>query len=331
MGTTMATLSALFTNISHSLEAAVSSLPDPSTITPPTDGISLLDTKNELLLAYLQNLVFLIIIKLKNANFTDEVSSQGDVTNQVTRKLVELRLYLEKGVRPLEAKLKYQLDKLLAAASEADAASNSNLTTQSTLKPNGHLSHPDNPEEDSDVGQNPTPAENFDLLYRPNPAAFVRRPESARAAQGARDGVYKPPRIAPAALSMTDSNTLRSKRSRKSRTVDDFIREEVTDGPIAEPSIGAGSGLRGRAKEEDEERRAFEEQRLVRLPSQKKRKRVIGGGGDDLDVGFGRLEDVDFGDIKGRGKKRKQESGLGERIGERWEKRVKKGVGRRRR
>ncbi|KAL9626015.1 MAG: hypothetical protein Q9164_007961, partial [Protoblastenia rupestris] len=109
-----ATLHNLLGTLNDSLSSVSSSLLDTATLTPPSEGISLLDTKNELLLAYLQNLVFLIIIKLRNKQSTKESTTRISLSNDITKNLVELRIYLEKGVRPLEAKLKYQLDKLLA-------------------------------------------------------------------------------------------------------------------------------------------------------------------------------------------------------------------------
>lgn len=129
--------------------------------------------------------------------------------------------------------------------------------------------------------------------------------------------------------------------------LDDFIREELTDAPLAQPSIGAGSRLRGREKAEADERREYEETRLVRLPAatagadgRKKGGRKRGGGvefGDDgrgdLEGGWGGVTGVDF---RGKGVKRRRGMGDGgvegvggrKRVGEDWERRVKKGLGR---
>src|ERR1700742_3297902 len=84
---------------------------------PPADGISLLNIKNDLLLSYLQNLVFLVIIKLRNG-FSED--SSNEFTLDVVKQLMDLRVYLERGVRPLESKLKYQIEKVVRAAEEAD-------------------------------------------------------------------------------------------------------------------------------------------------------------------------------------------------------------------
>ena len=338
-------LPSLLATLTESLSTVSASLPDSAALAPPDDGISLFDTKNELLLAYLQNLVFLIYIKIKNLHSETTETSQDPTISDVTKKLLELRLYLEKGVRPLEGKLKYQLDKLLATASDADAAA------AKSLAPNGHSkvkgstasaqedpSSSSDPEDAAPPTTSSPPPQISDLSYRPNTSDFVLPPRYSRKAEARSDGIYRPPRIAPTALPTTDRSIKREKPPRKSAAVDSFIREEMTDAPVAEPSIGAGSRARGKAKEREDERQAYEEQRLMRLPNEKKQKRRIGGGEEDFDVGgFDGLGEVDFGDLKG-GKKRRRDGGsgaggerIGERIGERWEKRVKKGLGRKRR
>ena len=112
----------------------------------------------------------------------------------------------------------------------------------------------------------------------------------------------------------------------------------MTSAPTAEPSIGAGSFLRGKEREREEERRAYEEMRLVRLPEDKKgkgmkKRRRDGAGGEDILGGLG--GDFDFGGLKGGNREGKRRRGVGdgggERVGERWERRVGRGVGRKRR
>lgn len=334
-----ATLPALLTTLTDSLTSASSFVPKSTNLGPPADGISLLDTKNELLLSYLHNLVFLIILKLRNQSSPNpaEEKDQSSLNDAVTQKLVELRVYTEKGVRPLEGRLKYQLDKLLLAASEAPTApapDNSPLKTSRATEQ--RAGKPDASASDSDASSAPRPAIPG-LAHRPNPSAFARPSETKAARQSASDGLYRPPRITPTALPTTDASSRKKEvKPRNSHTLNEFIREEMDDEPIAEPSIGAGSGLRGREKEKEEERRAYEEMRLVRLPEEKKSKkgkrdRGMGEGfGEDLVGGLG---DFEFEGLKGRGGKRKREAGGGDdgRVGQAWEKRVKKGVGRKRR
>ncbi|KAL9067496.1 MAG: hypothetical protein Q9161_006846 [Pseudevernia consocians] len=327
----LATLPALLTTLTESLTSAFSSLPTPINLAPPAEGISLLDTKNELLLSYLHNLVFLIILKLRNRS-SPSSAEEPSLNAAVTQKLVELRIYIEKGVRPLEGRLKYQLDKLLHAASEASAAPVPNSAVKASRAPEPRVSRLDASASHSAADPAPRPVLS-DLSHRPNPSAFARPSEAQAARQSASDGLYRPPRITPTALPTTDASSRKKEvRPRKNHTLNAFIREEMDEAPIAEPSIGAGSGLRGREKEKEEERRAYEEMRLVRLPGEKKgkNKRRGDGFGEDLADGLG---DFEVEGLKGSGRKRKRENDGVEqgRVGEAWEKRVKKGVGRKRR
>ena len=321
MATTL-DLHGLLSTLTESLDAASTALPESVDLTPHSNGISLFDTKSELLLSYLENLVFLILMKIRNFNDDSTSEESESFSDQVRKRLVELRIYLERGVRPLESKLKYQVDKLLAAAAEADTPNQVNGGKKSKIDGNG---------SGSDAEVAPAPAEASELSYRPNPSAFARSKEASRSyIQSDKPGIYKPPRITPTALPTTDRATQKLTRPRKSRTVDDFIREELTDAPMAETSIGAGNGLRGKEREREEERRAYEEQRLVRLPEEKRgKKRRVGGGGEDLDVGFTGLGGgVEFGELKGRKKRRDQGGVMG--MGEKWERRVQKGIKRKR-
>lgn len=298
----MSTFSCLLEILTTSLSSASASLPESSTFTPPAsaEGLSLLNTKNELLLSYLQNVVFLIILKLRG-NANENNPEDENLENSVTQKLVELRIYLEKGVRPLESRLKYQIDKLLLAASEA---------TPTIDATNGPLNPPKPKERDTSL-EDPSP--NIpDLAYRPNPSALTRPFKSSNLTAKDVSGVYKPPRITPTSLPTTDRKSKPAAKPRKSATLEAFVREEMDDAPVAEMSIGAGSGLKGRAKEREEERKGYEEQRLIRLPGEKKNKRRRGAG-EDLLGGLGDFE------REGKGEKRIKR-GLG-----------KKGVGRNRR
>ncbi|RIB05776.1 Sas10/Utp3/C1D family-domain-containing protein [Gigaspora rosea] len=82
-------------------------------------GVSLLDIKNHTLLQYITNLAFLIHLKLDGKSISD---------HPVISNLVELRIILEK-IKPVEQKLKYQIDKLIRATTiENIEEKNVNLT-----------------------------------------------------------------------------------------------------------------------------------------------------------------------------------------------------------
>ncbi|KAL8734347.1 MAG: hypothetical protein Q9166_001545 [cf. Caloplaca sp. 2 TL-2023] len=315
--------------VTDSLTSAIDVIPTAEALTPRSEGLSLLDTKNELLLSYLQNFVFLILYKIRNHHASLEVNDQ-DVEpsyDDLIKNLVSLRLYLEKGVRPLESRLRYQLDKLLLAASEATSHSDHQLSNKRTKPPKRSSSASSASNSDIDP-QAATPTIS-DLSHRPNLSAF-RRPRQSSAPSSKRDSnVYRPPRITPTALPTTDRPSKDSSRKRKNNMLDTFVREELSSAPVAEPSIGAGTGLRGRDAEKERERKEYEELRLVRLPTEggkkkKGRRERIGGRFEDILGGAGEgLGDA----VKGGGKRRKVAGGGdGLRVGEAWERRTKMGV-----
>ena len=286
----------LMSTLTDSLTLAGRSLPESTAILPPTDGISLFDVKNEILLSYLQNLVFLVIIKLRNGIHGDSVPEAADATpvsslsEEVVKKLVELRVYLEKGVRPLESRLKYQIDKVLRAADDAarDAAQRPNGLTN-----NGVDVHDDGGSDSDDENSGAldampakTTAEIDDLSYRPNPSGLIRpgRPTDARAPAPKSDGVYRPPRITPTALPTTAGREERGARKpSKSATLDEFVSTEMSSAPLAEPSIGStiiSGGRRSKSQKErtaDAERRTYEESNFVRLPKESNKDRAKKG------------------------------------------------------
>jgi len=308
-------LNSLLATLTDSLKSAVLSLPEKSAITPPSDGISLLDTKNELLLSYLQNLVFLIILKLRDVPSTRREAGKksngheaSGIREEVVKKLVELRVYLEKGVKPLEGRLRYQIDKVVRAAEE-DVAKNAFNAQPQTQLPNGKVSgtgskatngykrKSGSESDESDTSdassisgndaENSNAAPTIDpLAYRPNPSALTLPARSTPQASTSRSGnIYRPPRITPTTLPTTISqrSTSTAKRPSKSATLDEFVAIELSAAPIAEPSIGStivGGGRRSKSakdREMENERSRYEESNYVRLPTEGKKKKGKGG------------------------------------------------------
>jgi U3 small nucleolar ribonucleoprotein protein LCP5 len=354
-------VSSLVSILADSLTSATTSLPpDPNLVQPPTDGISLLDTKNALLLSYIHNLVFLIILKLR------QTSEEGqDITMPldaaVVKKLVELRVYMERGVRPLEGRLKYQIEKVLRATDDAERAAaaktDGGVRSSNTTKVNG-VNQDDSDASDTDTGASPQPAKPSDLSYRPNPAALLRKLQpsnSTKTSNPRLSATYKPPRITP--TSMPTSNTSRnanpSRRQRKSHLLDEYVSSELSSAPLAEPSIGSNStildrgrgSLSARQREKERERTEYEERNLARLPgesrAEKRKARMKGEGGarnmyggeqwvelgevgDRVARSVGKRRDGGRGVLERREKRRRDdgdERGGGVSIGEMFEKR----------
>ncbi|KAK2749395.1 hypothetical protein FQN57_006327 [Myotisia sp. PD_48] len=312
--------------LQQSLSGAVSSLPSPNpldasdttpSILPPTGGISLLDSKSEILLAYLQNLVFLLLLQVRQLSATSlppDLKAEAVAENKthqasVIKKLTELRVFLERGVRPLEGRLKYQIDKVLKAADDADRAQQhanpkyrqvdtrkSKISNKSTGRPDSDSNDEDSTggEDEAKTGGESDGSGDIDeLAYRPNLASFsnaaTKKENAAEAQKNAisGDGIYRPPRIKPTAL--PEASTSRraereARRNKKSKAIDEFISAEMSSAPMAEPSIGSTIRDGGRKmttyqdRAREAERTAYEETNLVRLPKESKKERAKRGG-----------------------------------------------------
>ncbi|KAH6673952.1 Sas10/Utp3/C1D family protein [Plectosphaerella plurivora] len=264
-----ASLSALLDSLTQSLTSASETAPKVGSIEQSTNGISLLDVKNELLLSYLQNLVFLILLKLRNAK--NASPDAADPTQEVVKKLVELRLYIEKGVRPLEDKLRYQIEKILRAADDTERAAQ----VQDVKAEVGNNS--DSESESGSDEEEGAAAEASAGNFTARPGGFVRpAAASAAAASAKKDGVYRPPRVAPTVMP-SERRERKDRRPQKSATMDEFIEAEMSSVPMAVPSIGTnvlagGRKIKTAAERKDEdERREYEESNFTRLPTASKK------------------------------------------------------------
>ncbi|KAL1902446.1 hypothetical protein Sste5346_001427 [Sporothrix stenoceras] len=293
------TLPQLLELLQKSVVSVSDATPKLSALTPPEDGLSLLDVKNELLLSYLEHMVFLILLKLRNVSSSTDSDSDltlenSDLGQSVVKKLVELRLYLEKGVRPLEDKLRYQVEKALRAAEEVER----------TAKQKADEAAAADGESDSDESGSGSDAEDIEeedegaafgdeeeaSALRPNRGAFVRPATSTASATAAKaklgsssegaGGVYRPPKIAPTMMPTTERREKRARGPMKSATMDEFIADELSSAPMAELSVGANIAGRGRhmttatERQREDERREYEEANFVRMPKAGKKERA---------------------------------------------------------
>ncbi|KAI1006071.1 hypothetical protein K3495_g2147 [Podosphaera aphanis] len=299
------TFSTTLKNLRDVFSSALKTTEQLSPPVPAQDGISLLDVKNEIFLSYLHNLVFLILLRLRNSK-TDADKGNEDLDESVVRKLVELQVYSEKGVRQLENRLKYQIEKVLRAADE--------INHEKAVSDKNH-EQIDASNSESDSDDNSTTNIDLkapkvdDLQYRPNPADFARRAISPEEPSRKRseDGIYKPPRIQPIAMPMTGNKEKETRKPQKSATVEEFINSEMSIMPTAVPSIGSTIVRGGRSSKsekeriEERERKEYEERNYVRLPKESKKERAkkkgsrqnAGYGGEEwrgLGEGIDRIE-----------------------------------------
>ena len=141
------------------------------------EGISYLDTKHLLMLSYCVNITFYMLLKAEGKPVKD---------HPVVLRLVEIRTYLEK-LRPIDKKLKYQIDKLLKMAKDGVDGEEEDPTA------NG-------------AGEDP-------LQFRPNPDALVSKVDED-AEEGAEGGVYRPPKMMPTAMEEFEEGGKSSKQKR---------------------------------------------------------------------------------------------------------------------
>lgn len=299
-------ISDLLESLTASLSSTGTSLPSTKresptevSILPPQDGISLLDTKCDLLLSYLQNLVFLMLLQLRelpsegaSAKEDSDSESSQSIRTQVTNKLIELRTYLDRGVRPLEGRLKYQVDKVIKAAEEAERAEKDAQATKP--KPGKSKNHDESGSEDESASEDASSDEEDDseededideMAYRPNVSAFSKKVEpEAKIDKSARkttsDGIYRPPKIMPTAMPTTERKERKERPTRRSNVIDEFVSAEMSSAPMAEPSIGStivNGGRYSKSKKEREheaERARYEETNFVRLAGDNKKERA---------------------------------------------------------
>lgn len=298
------TLPALLTSLTQSLTSTLDATPKLAAIGRPTDGISLLDVKNELLLSYLQNLVFLILLKLRNAKSGSDEEDDTDLDESVRSKLVELRVYLEKGARPLEEKLRFSIERFLRTAEDSQREQNATenaLKSTATGPPQAPDSGSDS--EESDGGQ--VPYKKGNLSAAPN---FSTMRDDVTARPTIRDddtsGVYRAPKRERQVMETTRAREKTVRRPGKSQTMDEFVNSELSVAPMAEPSIGTTIVQGGRKtktaneRKEEDERRDYEESNFVRLPKESKKDRAKKAQQSDRDqrMMFGGEEWRDLGE-----------------------------------
>lgn len=274
------TLPALLASLTQSLSLTQEAAPKIATIEHPKDGISLLDVKNELLLSYLQNLVFLILLKLRNAKSDSEDNAELD--DALRSKLVELRLYLERGARPLEEKLRFSIERFLRTAQDAqrEEKSKDHKLASKSKKDSDDESGSDaaSDEEASEEEQQPR-ARRGKMSAAPNLGTMVDEISTRR--DGREDGptgIYRPPRRDRAVMEPTGRPRERAERkTQKSYTMEEFVNDELSVAPMAEPSIGTTIVQGGRKmktvsdRKDEDERREYEESNFTRLPKESKK------------------------------------------------------------
>ncbi|XP_018573810.1 neuroguidin [Anoplophora glabripennis] len=234
-------------------------------------GLSFLEMKYNMLLSYLINVTYVVLRKCSGERIEDDPCID---------RLIEIRTVLEK-IKPIEHKLKYQIDKLVKTA-----VTGTNADDPTTFKANpenliGQMDEASDSSEESDEENEKAEKKNYDI--------------------------YVPPKLS--AVHYTGDETVqermkrlqeRSKKLALSSSIMQDLREEYLDTPI---EITQSSRAQQILSKHQQEIQKYEEEYMTRLPvtkSEKHRRRqltTLGSLGDEI---------TNFGSSQGTGGKRKR-------------------------
>lgn len=240
------------------------------------EGVSYLEAKHMLLLSYVGAIVFYLLLKAEGKPVAG---------HPVVTRLVELRAYLEK-IRPIDKRLNYQMEKLLAAATMAQGQEGEG-------------------EGDEDGGGGGGVDEQ--QLHGPNPEALLasgfadllRRAVGGGVVGGGGEediptdmmmnggGVYRPPRVNPVSMETEEGYTGKDKRKmdalQRRAARSDFVQQlgrELAGAPEEQKynayvTGGMDTAAAIRERQRLAAREEVEEELMIRVPlSKEERKRL---------------------------------------------------------
>ncbi|KAI5633944.1 sas10/Utp3/C1D family domain-containing protein [Phthorimaea operculella] len=203
-------------------------------------GLSFLEMKYQMLLSYLINLTYIVLRKCSG----EKIESDPSID-----RLIEIRTVLEK-IRPIDSKLKYQIDKLVKTAVVGSTTDDDPQSFRAN--PDNLISKIDDSEEDSSEGSD---EEDKDK---------------------SKSKVYVPPKLAAVhfdeSVSRVDSEKKNKERSKKqflNSSVMRELREEYSEAPL---EVSTGNHVKHSISKMEQEKTEYEETYLTRLPVTKAEK-----------------------------------------------------------
>ncbi|KAI8091537.1 Sas10/Utp3/C1D family-domain-containing protein [Thamnidium elegans] len=221
-------------------------------------GVSFLEVKYQVMLQYILQLAYFVHLK---------ISGKQVENNPVVDSLVELRVILDK-MKPIENKLKYQIDKLVRAAVVDTTQKNEQKAAVSTSEA---------------VAADP-------LAFKPNPMNLLNKDNDDEEEEDEDDttdaGVYRPPKLAPvnydenagrkSGKKERDEARMKEKASR-SRLMKDLMTE-MSENPEELDVFGGvneGTGYGDKIDSIIAEKDRYEEDNYVRLAVTRKEKQRL--------------------------------------------------------
>mmetsp|Transcript_12919 Transcript_12919/g.30535 ORF Transcript_12919/g.30535 Transcript_12919/m.30535 type:complete len:396 (+) Transcript_12919:161-1348(+) len=279
------------------------------------DGLNYLSVKNSVLLSYLIDLTMLLKLRMENNADDDSDSEDGsddednDATEQCIERLRTMKTAIEK-MRPLEKRMRYQIDKLLALSTLGAETFAGREKTEESLKSTVSIDDTgkkgDDPlsfkpdlkgmmkmfevDDGGDGEQDDGDGEGLDDAYESDveeeddtnrPSVSLEKEESK---------VYQPPRLQSTPFEETRPDDRRSDRRLNDRLANseltEAIRAQYTDAPEEEDArggamLGRQSEAARRIAARDADIKEFEETQMIRLTmsrdEKKKRRKMMRG------------------------------------------------------
>ena len=229
------------------------------------DIINYLDVKNQLLLAYCMNLCFYLAMKCEGRSVK---------SHPVMRQLLELRYVMEK-LRPMDGKLKHQIDRLLNFAS----LSEENRSAMSLRADPGAFMDDEDEEGSDRVGSDDSQDNNGEEYDR------LHAKDDKKKSNALQNEIYRAPKIAAAPYKFDDSREdkearkMQRKRNKlKNSAIFESLQEEFGTAPEQSSSTGLegmGTADAKALQKEIDERNKYEEERMIRLTMTRKEKQSL--------------------------------------------------------
>lgn len=205
-------------------------------------GLSFLEMKYQMLLSYLINLTYIVLRKCSGERIESDPSID---------RLIEIRTVLEK-IRPIDSKLKYQIDKLVKTAVIGG-------TTEGD--PQSYQANPANLVSKVDASEDESSEASGDGEDKKD--------------KGNKSNIYVPPKLA--AVHFEESTRIASDKKNKENTrkinintsIMRELREEYSEAPL---EVSTGNHVKQSVSKYEQEKTEYEENYLTRLPVTKAEK-----------------------------------------------------------
>jgi U3 small nucleolar ribonucleoprotein protein LCP5 len=291
-----------------------------STDFAPSDGLDFLDTKNSLLLSYLIDLTLYLRDRLSNK------SASSDDASKNRHRLTEMKTALDK-LRGLDKKLRYQIDKLIAAGTTATAFVTGGedplqfRPNAAALEAKGNNSSSDDGGEDSegdDADSGQDDEEDIDADLAAARMTMTMAKDKSKNEESEEDtGVYRAPRISavPYTHDQVDKQAEKDKRERRRLRASELaqtLRSQYGEAPETEDmhggsNVGKQREAARRMADKEAEKTRFEEETMVRMTvlrkDKKEQKRLLREENSNLSAiaDLGNLvRESEFGDTERR-------------------------------